>query len=141
MAPVEANPLRQVARSFARDTLGCECPDEVFAEIEIDPRQRPEDGSHTHRRMLIGNRLLIFVLEEVSSGEESYLLDDFTHAGRSERDTMGYNRVRLVFVADEPKALERQLRPLFEAHPAVDERVHLHVLAPDSVRAINLAVP
>lgn len=139
MSAAETTSLQDIVKALVRDTLGCSCPDEVFDDIEIEPRQVADDGSHVHRRMVIGERLLIYVLEEIAEGEAAYLIDDFIHAGRGERDSMGYNRFRLVLTSSEPKPLMESLETHFKAHSAVDDRVHLHVLKDLLLHPLNLA--
>ena len=52
---------------FVRGTLGCKCPDVVFQSITID-------RADSHTRLVVGNRLLIYVFES-SSGKTLALAD------------------------------------------------------------------
>ena len=52
---------------FVRDTLGCRCPDEVLRSISID-HLYAADGATPYTRLIVGNRLLIYVLEAESGG-------------------------------------------------------------------------
>jgi hypothetical protein len=48
------------------DTLGCRCPDEAFRSISVD-HLYAADGATPYTRPIVGNRLLIWVLEAESS--------------------------------------------------------------------------
>ncbi len=132
--------LQETIRGFAQETLGCGCPPEVFTDIEADARYLADDNSHVHRRIAIGGRLLIYVLESVQADEAPYLLRDYLYSGRQERDRMGFNRFRLVVACDDPEAARELYQPLFDHHDSVDERVHLHLLPQGAVEPLNLAL-
>ena len=46
---------------FVRGTLGCQCPDEVFQSIVIG-QERTADHGEPFTRLLVGDRLLIYIL-------------------------------------------------------------------------------
>ena len=57
----EAESRRLAIAAFARDTLGCGCPAEVFAQIQesrLDLPGLPDPG----RRFAIGGRLLVYLV-------------------------------------------------------------------------------
>jgi hypothetical protein len=117
---------------FVRDTLGCQCPDEVFRQIEVSPLAGP-DGRGAGRRIVVGGRLLIHVVEAPKRLDEPDWLERLAAAGRDERDGRGYNRFRLVVAtataAGDTSALEgRFIRAL-----GGDERAHLHVVEADQL--------
>ena len=47
---------------FVRETLGCNCPAEVFARIEDDSLPSTNSGPPI-RRIAIGSRLLIYLVD------------------------------------------------------------------------------
>ena len=114
---------------FVRGTLGCQCPDEVFRNMEVGPLALP-GGSGTGRRLVIGDRLLIHVVT-ASERPELLGLEELAIAGRDERDHLGLNRFRLVIgmptAASDTSSLEQRFRRAL----GVDDRAHLHVLAAD----------
>jgi len=112
---------------FVRGTLGCQCPDAVFGNVEVGPLALP--GSiGTGRRLVIGDRLLIHVVT-ASERPELLGLEELAIAGRDERDHLGLNRFRLVIgmptAASDTSSLEQRFRRAL----GVDDRAHLHVLA------------
>lgn len=118
---------------FVRVTLGCRCPDEVFQSIAIERVGAPgEAGPLT--RLLVGNRLLIYLLERDGSELPAGALEALCAAGRADRDRHGLNRFRLVVGSARPDELRPTLRECFGSAAGADDRAHLHVLAPDQVR-------
>jgi hypothetical protein len=115
---------------LVRDTLGCTCPPEVFTTI----RDIPANNEGRPRRLLIGERLLIYILDS-SEAVEPGRIESWAHKGRAERDSRAMNRFRLVIVADDPVASGPLCEAAFQQTPGVDDRVHLHVShAPPSPR-------
>jgi hypothetical protein len=116
---------------FVRETLGCTCPPEVFTTI----RDIPADNEGEPRRLLIGERLLIYILDS-SEAVEPGCIETWVRKGRAERDSRAMNRFRLVIVADDPVASGPLCEAAFQQTPGVDDRVHLHVVARSAVAAL-----
>jgi hypothetical protein len=117
-------PVDQTAiEHFVRVTLGCRCPDEVFRSMDLE-RISNTDGPTVHRRLIIGNRLLIYVLD--CSATESIMtraaVAALARRGVIERDALGLNRFRLVVVSSHVEGLWNLEPP--------DDRAHLHVVEP-----------
>ena len=112
---------------FVRGTLGCQCPEEVFQSISID-RVGTADDATSCTRLLVGNRLLIYVLDAASFGLAESALADLVARGRRERDARGYNRFRLVIACDEPASASTGFQNAFNEAAGDDERAHLHCL-------------
>lgn len=110
---------------FVRGTLGCQCPDEVFRSVSIDPL-RTADGAIGYTRLLVGNRLLIYILDMAAVRFADGALTDLVACGRRERDERGYNRFRLVMACDEPASAGSAVQNAFDAAAGNDERAHLH---------------
>ncbi len=126
MRPVEQPAL---VKAFVQHTLGCGCPETVFTSMLTEVFAPPDLPDVSIRRLLIGNRLLIYLLpadgeRPLSAGR----LADIAGYAQKERDTCGYNRVRLVVpstrVAQDRVALARFFAERFGS----DEKLHLHVL-------------
>lgn len=126
-------------RRFVRETLGCTCPEEVFERIE-DEYCAARDGLGEYRRLLVGERLLIYIVT-LFEGRGSAAgwkdgLDDALEAqlcallaaGRAERDRLGLNRFRAVLAAPEPDALAPLARRALATFHDADAKVHLHVV-------------
>lgn len=122
---------------FVRQTLGCQCPDEVFRSITVDAGTAPA-AEVSFTRLAIGDRLLIYIVESQPGAQIADAVVELARLGRAERDERGYNRFRLVIAAAEPKQLAEAAATRFAARSGADERAHLHVVAatdlPRSVR-------
>ena len=105
---------------FIRQGLGCGCPDSVFEQL-ADSREQL-NGIH-FQRLLAGDRLLVYlVLEAPDFGLEKGL-SDLLQRGLRERDSAGYNRLRIVWPQGET------LQAAFERQTAGDEKAHFHPLS------------
>ena len=116
---------------FVRGTLGCQCPDDVFQSIVIE-QQRTPDNSAPFTRLLVGNRLLIYLLRSSSTAAVPDTLAALARQGRAERDAEGYNRFRLVMVSHDPSA-PSAARSIFEHVVGHDEKAHLHVMPSEQI--------
>ena len=122
----------QPIEHFVRGTLGCKCPDAVFKAITISRGQDPETNT-PYVRLLIGDRLLIYVLDARHTKKLSASASTLTTRGRAERDANGLNRFRLVLATDHPIQVLAQAQSAFADAPGHDERTHLHVIATDQL--------
>jgi len=130
-------PADQAIRRLVRTTLGCSCPESVFEQIERSHRQQPVREHPYTLRLVIGKRLLIYVLELAQFKAAHLRLNDLLMAGRRDRDTAGYNRFRAVLSDHAADAgIEASLQAEWQRMAAGDERVHLHLVHPDSVAGI-----
>lgn len=114
---------------FVRGTLGCGCPDEVFRSIELSGQPATSDRP-AYRRLLIGQRLLIFILEPECEAGIAQAVRAIAGEGRAQRDALGLNRFRLVVTLDAAAATSEAAVTAFEDVAAGDARAHLHLLAP-----------
>ena len=117
---------------FVRGTLGCQCPDDVFQSIVIGPQRTPDNGA-PFTRLLVGNRLLIYIHEAQPAGATTATVSRLAQRGLTERDAKQYNRFRLVIVADDPTELLPAARSSFASVAGTDDRAHLHILATDQL--------
>ena len=113
---------------FVRDTLGCRCPDEVFRSISID-HLYAADGATPYTRLIVGNRLLIYVLEAESTSVARGALADLAARGCRERDDRDYHRFRLVITCDDREPASAAARHAFDQAAGDDQRAHLHCLS------------
>ena len=117
---------------FVRGTLGCQCPDDVFQSIVIGPQRTPDNGA-PFTRLLVGNRLLIYIHETRTAKATTAAVSKLATQGRTERDDKQYNRFRLVIVADDPTELLPAARSSFASVAGTDDRAHLHILTTDQL--------
>ena len=80
---------------------------------------------------MVGDRLLIHLVEAPERPDEPDWLERLATAGRDERDGRGYNRFRLVVATPTAAGDPLRLEGRFTRALARDDRAHLHVLAAD----------
>ncbi len=120
--------------SFVRETLGCQCPQEVFEHIDM--AYTPERDIKL--RINVGDRLLIYVAEIEDPDSLDAILEKLVRAGREEIDFSGLNRFRLVVAAEDLKSIKDSLLEKFDAIRQGDEKAHLHVLDRNDLSLKNL---
>lgn len=123
---------RQSIEHFVRTTLGCHCPDEVFQSIVIERAPTARDALPC-TRLVIGNRLLIYILETPSAEATAAAVSKLTTQGRTERNAKQYNRFRLIIVSAHPTQVLDDASTSFAGVVGNDQRAHLHVLATDQL--------
>ena len=128
----------QEVKRFVREGLGCTCPDEVFAHLEL--RFAPEEAEEALFQIAVGDRLLVRAYRAASGDRAGEAVARWRDAGVAARDARGMNRFRLVLVADRPEEAERRARPAFDEGLAAQEKAHLHVVAPAALEGL-FAVP
>jgi hypothetical protein len=116
---------------FAQQTLGCGCPEEVFQHIDSQSNVKL-DGVVLSKRIKIGDRLLIYIVEMADADSVKRDLAFLVASGRKERDSIGFNRFRLVLTADDISEVQKAAEAAFAAVDT-DEKVHLHVIAKKSI--------
>ncbi len=155
---------KAAVREFARETLGCGCPDEVFDAIEQDTAVTLDTETDTEtagglrlkHRFLIGGRLLLYLYHIEPDIDNGARMEGFTSTlraliehGRAVRDQNGYNRFRLVLITTaQPDAdsdadgghterLHTLAHRVYDTLPpsVVDEKVHLHTIERDPFAA------
>jgi hypothetical protein len=113
---------------FVRGTLGCKCPDEVFQAIAID-------RTESHTRLVVGNRLLIYVLETSPGKAPGKALARLAEQGLTDRNAQRLNRFRLVIASTQPTLALADAKANFAEAVGDDDRAHLHVIAVDQLPA------
>lgn len=122
---------KDMIKSFAQNTLGCGCPEEVFQHITCESNIRL-DGLNIAYKIIIGNRLLIYVFTIDTQDSLKDILPRLVDIGKRERDSSGFNRFRLVLAADNHDSLRQKGENLFNALEK-DEKIHLHILPKTSI--------
>jgi hypothetical protein len=124
---------------FVRGTLGCQCPDDVFRSIVITHQHTPDNGA-PFTRLLVGDRLLIYLLPASSTDATPETLAALARNGRAERDAKGYNRFRLVIASQDALSQDPAARTTFESVLGREDRAHLHFV-PSAEIPIALGFP
>ncbi|SDX25267.1 hypothetical protein [Thiocapsa roseopersicina] len=137
--PDGAGPAGAGLERFVRGTLGCTCPDAVFERIEVREGPSLPAGGRA-RRITIGGRLLIYLVEGVSVEHVNRDIQAWTLSGRIDRDGANMNRFRLVIGLDGLSTTDAGEieRAFAAASDEGDDRMHLHVVESDSIRALHL---
>jgi hypothetical protein len=115
-------------KHFVQHTLGCSCPEEVFRSIDVREQVALNSCVFLDCALIIGNRLLIYVVEAGTEGCIEEHLPVLVNAGRNERDEKGLNRFRLVLVTNYTEGVRQVVERQFEELRDNDEKVHLQVI-------------
>ncbi|MBN2428868.1 MAG: hypothetical protein JXK94_11085 [Deltaproteobacteria bacterium] len=117
-------------KAFVQEVLGCGCPEEVFENMSC----RKEYFSKTEGTLIdVGGRLLVFLWQMTDSTEVLEELKDILKAGLAKRDTQGFNRLRLVLLAENTAQSMPDPQAKFLELIAKDTKVHFHILKPETV--------
>jgi hypothetical protein len=117
---------REAIKTFVQKTLGCGCPEEVFEYIDCQFNIKLDD-IELSSKINIGNRLLIYITEVNNQSSVKNILPSLVSAGKNERDTLKFNRFRLVLVTDKLNEIKGSAETIFNTITK-DEKVHLHVV-------------
>ncbi len=118
---------RENIKTFVRKTLGCGCPEEVFGHIDCRPGVALDEKTLLRNKLAIGGRLLIYIMEVSSSDALGALIPFLVDKGSNERDSLGFNRARLVLVTDDIDQIKKAASHIFEKTQK-DEKIHLHLI-------------
>jgi hypothetical protein len=115
---------------FVQNTLGCQCAKEVFNSIESGRGSTP-NGEAAFAKIVIGNRLLIYIVKPLSEAESliNNLIPILTEMGILERDSKGYNRFRLVLAKQSDDVISDTLIKDFQKTAGHDEKAHIHFVS------------
>lgn len=122
-------------KQLVRSELGCACPEAVFEHIDALETSRCFAGLPGDHLFAIGNRLLLLVISSSPWQEVLGQLESLFMRGRELRDREGLHRFRLVVAAPDTDAAQAALELCFRASPNRDDRMHLHVIAPQTLAA------
>ena len=111
-------------KTFVQGTLGCGCPEEVFAKIETSQLV----GDEVRTRINIGDRLLIYIVTADGELDLEKVVVKTVEQGIQDRNQNRFNRFRLVVGAAEPEQVTAAVTHGFSACSTVDELAHLHIL-------------
>ncbi|MCP4609500.1 MAG: hypothetical protein GY845_12370 [Planctomycetes bacterium] len=124
---------------FVRNTLGCNCPEEVFQYIDCRSIENIDEYIEPVYEINIGNKLLIFAagIDEVDSLESA--IPKLVRTGINKRNEKKFNRFRLVLLTAPEIDIAAQASGIFSSL-AADDKVHLHVINKDDF-PVNLDRP
>ena len=111
---------------FVKGVLGCQCPDEVFEQIECHVGDT--FGNTCLQIMTIGERLLIYIWPTNDPSLVRAHLPGMLLKGMKERDQRGLNRFRAVIATEGIDPIGAIAKEIFTDFRARDEKVHLHIV-------------
>lgn len=114
-------------KEFVRRTLGCNCPEEVFQNIDLQSATQIDENIVLDYEINIGNRLLIFAtgINKVDSLE--IFISKLVQTGIKKRDDNKFNRFRLVLLTTRVNDIVEQAQGILDSL-VTDDKVHLHVI-------------
>ncbi|MBN1533500.1 MAG: hypothetical protein JXA20_12600 [Spirochaetes bacterium] len=121
---------------FIKETLGCQCPDEVFQNVEVEENRRLNIDIRLRYRINVGNRLLVYVVEV---NDESFVharLLELIFFGRDEKEQKKFNTFRLVLASPEVEGVRGIAESMFSDLDKVmdlGDSIHLHVVSPGEI--------
>jgi hypothetical protein len=122
---------RENIKAFVQKTLGCGCPEEVFQYIESKSDIQMQAVLVKHK-INIGNRLLIYIVEIHNSDTLKNIVTFLVDTGKKERDSLCFNRFRLVLATDTVDEITQVAEDFFKDINR-DEKVHLHIVHRNSI--------
>jgi hypothetical protein len=122
------SPASPELQRFVRGTLGCKCPDDVFESVAID-------RCESHTRLVIGNRLLIYVMEAAAEFPLDEAVSRLASQGLADRNSGQFNRFRLVVAPTQPMPGQADATAAFAEAVRDDDRAHLHVIDAEQLPA------
>jgi len=126
---------------FVREVLGCNCPDEVFREVEIQRGSPAVKSLAADYEIRIGGRLLVVLTSEPAERLVGPRLEQAFEEGKRARDGSGFNRFRLVVAVRDAAQEKEKLLRAFQDIPSRDEKTHLHVVDKQTVPDFFLKAP
>lgn len=121
---------RNGVKRFVKETLGCNCPEEVFQGINCKNNVLLNDNILLDYEINVGNRLLVFVARIDEPDLIKPFLSKLVWAGVNKRDRQGFNRFRLVLLTPRANHLAKEASRAFQSL-GTDEKVHLHLVNED----------
>lgn len=122
-------------KTFAIKILGCNCPEHVFNNVVCQSKIRI-DNVVLHTKINIGNRLLIYIIEPANMEEIRKSLPIIFKKGKNERDSLGFNRFRLVIATEKTNELEKTIDEIWNGLDR-DEKTHLHIVSLESIQGVS----
>ncbi|MBL4711861.1 MAG: hypothetical protein JKX75_05080 [Gammaproteobacteria bacterium] len=123
----------KLIEEFVRGPLGCNCPAKVFEQIDIVDNPTEFEDFSANDLIKIGGILLVLTLKVDDWISIQPRLEAIFKRGIELRDTLKFNRFRLVVATEDAKKAAQSLEEHFTTFNAMDEKIHLHVVTPDQL--------
>ena len=119
--------MKENIKSFAREILGCDCPEKVFQQIDFFENVPIQEDVRVACRISVGGRLLIYVYNVERSTDIVEEMTELILHGQEAKKADGYNRFRLVLVSDDKEGIAGKTTQAFDDLQK-DENIHLHII-------------
>ena len=116
-------------KTFAKQTLGCQCPEEVFDFIDCQRDIELSNQILLTNKINIGNRLLIYIVETDDINFIKNNLPTIFQFGIKERDSKAFNRVRFVIATNKLEEIKLIAENIFKNLTDGDDKIHLHLIS------------
>ena len=113
--------------NFAQHVLGCGCDNRVFDFIENENHAILDCGVKLRKKIVIGRRLLIYIAD--SDDIRPVDIHNVIMEGIAERNSMGYNRLRLAVVTPIASELASAYLCEFGCMQGKDDKTHIHIVS------------
>jgi hypothetical protein len=113
--------------NFAMHVLGCGCDNTVFDVIEKEDHSILNCGVKLRKKIVIGRRLLIYIADAGDFRPED--IKNVVTEGIRERNSMGYNRLRIAIVTPKVGELAASYLCEFGCLPDKDDKTHIHIVS------------
>lgn len=113
--------------NFAVHVLGCGCDNSVFDSIEKTDDALLDCGIRLRKKIVIGKRLLIYIADTGNVKPED--MGSVITEGISERNSLGYNRLRLAIVTKGMNGDASSYLREFGSLASKDDRTHIHIVS------------
>jgi hypothetical protein len=120
---------------FVKNTLGCGCPEKVFAKIDVSKLKTVEHEKEI-TRIVVGDTLVIYIIRPESSGAFVDSVESIGLAGKADRDINNYNRFRLVVSSFEDDVQQENVSERFSKSFSTDEKMHIHFVSQQLVEGL-----
>ena len=124
---------KSAIEKFVREVLGCTCPDEVFDFIRVEPNPGGLDNLSQGYLLIIGGRLLVYVIKTKDWTSVKGKLEQIFSWGRKRRDAGKFNRFRLVVATSDFEPTQETLFQELDRLVDTNARLHLHVILPEDL--------
>lgn len=116
-------------KSFAKQTLRCQCPEEVFDFIDCQRDIELSNQILLTNKINIGNRLLIYIVETDDINFIKNNLPTIFQFGIKEKDSKAFNRIRFVIATNKIEKIKLIAENIFKNLTDKDDKIHLHLIS------------
>jgi len=116
--------------NFAVHILGCGCDKSVFDSIEKEENIILNCGIRLRKKIVIGKRLLIYIADADKLRPEDIM--NVIKEGVSERNRMGYNRLRLAIITPDANGISSSYLSEFGILMEKDDKTNIHIVSEDN---------